>query len=757
MSEDPEKTRVLLIGDWEVRQFEGVIRGPTGEQRLRPKSMDVLVCLASRPGDIFERDELIGAVWGRELISDEPLTACIAELRRLLGDRRDRPSYIQTVPKRGYRLVAAVSTPGAASTVDASEAEQAVKPSTGQRRSGATLLVAALAVALLAVITFFWPQQVDENGAHLAPGTGIAIAVLPFENLSPDPEDTFLGDGLAEEILSSLTDLEGLRVTSRTSSFALAKQGLDVPELATRLDVSHILEGSVRRSGARLRITAQLIEVASDTRLWSEVFEAGAADIFRIEREIATRVADELQLRFRLTDASQPANIGTSSPEAYDWYLRGRELLARRTTESLGKAIESFRLAHDLDTRFARAYVGLADAYLLMRDYNDRPAEGYLRKALRAADAALRLNPELGEAWTTLGAIRHEELDFAGAEEAFQRALELAPQHPKTLHWYGYFLYDTARQDEADRLLRAALERDPLSPILNYAVAMNLIVMGEFAEAENGLRSIMETDPEFAWAYEGMAELNWRGRNRLPEAIEWYRRAIAYDASSADRRALLGQIYLDIGESKEAGDQIKAALALRDDSVIVLAHQALQQLYSGDLEAAGQTATAALELDPTPYLALYVARNHLLAKQRPADARRLYEAAHPRLFDPEPVLDRGNFQAAVDLALVLERTGDRLQAERLLERAEPIAFAFPRAGLPYFLSDVKLLALRGDDDAALERLSFSIDQGWRAYWSAFLEHDPALAGLRDKPGFPVAVARLQMAPGGDSNAQVTDH
>ncbi|UCG74050.1 MAG: winged helix-turn-helix domain-containing protein [Chromatiales bacterium] len=755
MNEEFEKARVLLIGDWEVRQFEGVIRGPEGEQRLRPKSMDVLVCLASRPGDIFERDEIIAAVWGRELISDEPLTACIAELRRVLGDRRDRPSYIQTVPKRGYRLVASVSTPAAATGTDSGDAKAPAEPAAAPRRSHARVLAAVIVAVLLGAIAYFWPQQVDDQRPFVAT-EGIAIAVLPFENLSPDPEDTFLGDGLAEEILSSLTDLEGLRVTSRTSSFALAKQGLDVPELATRLDVSHILEGSVRRSGERLRITAQLIEVANDTRLWSEVFEAGAGDIFRIEREIAIRVADELQLRFRLPDASQPASVGTSNAEAYDWYLRGRDLLARRTTESLGKAIESFRLAHDLDTRFARAYVGLADAYLLMRDYNDRPSEGYLRKALRAADAALRLNPELGEAWTTLGAIRHEELDFAGAEEAFQRALELAPQHPKTLHWYGYYLYDTARQDEADRLLRAALERDPLSPILNYAVATNLIVMREFDAAEAGFRSIMKSDAEFAWAYEGMAELNWRGRNRLPEAIEWYRRAIAYDPSSADRRALLGQIYLDNGEFKEAGDQIKAALALRDDSVIVLAHQALQQMHRGELDAAGQTALTALELDPTQYLALYVARNYLLAKQRPTDARRLYATGHPKLFEPEPVLDRGNFQAAVDLALVLEQTGERLQAERLLERAEPIALAFPRAGLPYFLSDVKLLALRGDQDAALERLKFSADQGWRAYWSVFLEPDPALAGLRDNPGFAATVARLRPATV-DPDTVATDH
>ena len=743
MNDPVNNQRALQIGEWEVLPYEGVIRGPTGEEKLRPKNMDVLVFLASRPGQILERDEIISEVWGRELVSDEPLTACIAELRRVLGDRRDKPAYIQTVPKRGYRLIATVGAPAAgAAAVPESRGDE---PARQTSRQGAVAIGVAL-LALILLVLWFRPAGEDTPGDARPATQELAIAVLPFENLSPDPEDTFLGDGLAEEILNSLTDLEGVRVTSRTSSFALAKQGLGIPEIAARLNVNHILEGSVRRSGERLRIAAQLIDVASDTQLWSEVFEAGAADIFSIEREIAVRVADELQLRFRLTDTTQPADIGTQNPDAYDWYLRGRELLARRTTESLGKAIEAFRFAHDLDTRFARAYVGLADAYLLMRDYNDRPSEGYLRKSLRAADAALRLNPELGEAWTTLGAIRHEELDFAGAEEAFARALELSPQNPKTLHWYGYFLYDTARQDEADRVLRAALERDPLSPILNYAVSTNQIAMREFDAAERGFRAIMEADPEFAWAYEGMAELNWRGRGQLVDAIDWYRRAIAFDASSADRRAAIAQIYLDSGIENEAADQIRQAMALRDDSVVVLAHQALLHLYKGELKAAGETARSALELDPTQYLALYVARNDLLARDRAMEARGLYQAAHPGLFETKPVVDRGNFQAAVDLALVLKRTGESLQAERLLERAKAIADTFPRAGLPYFLSDVKLLALQGDTAAALDRLAWSADQGWRAYWWVFLEHDPVLADLREAPQFQSVLAQLRVSP-----------
>ncbi len=761
MSDPIAADSALQIGDWEVRPLEGLIRGPSGEQRLRPKSMDVLMRLAASPGELVTRDQLIEDVWGRALISDEPLTACIAELRRTLGDRRDRPSYIQTVPKRGYRLVAAVSSPQKETPAGAETPISA--PPSRKPVPRYALAAAALVVMLAAVMTWLWypADSGREIAAPEAGATGNAIAVLPFENLSADPENAFLGDGIAEEILNSLTSLEGLRVTSRTSSFALAQQELDIRELAARLNVTHVLEGSVRRAGDRLRITAQLVEVASDSHLWSEVYDEPATDIFRIQREIATRVADQLKLRFSLTGGRSAADVGTSNPEAYDWYLRGRDQLARRTTQSLEKAIESFRLAHDFDTRFARAYVGLADAYLLMRDYNDRPSEGYLRKALRAADAAIRLDPELGEAWTTLGAIHHEGLDFEAAEQAFAQALELAPRHPKTLHWYGYFLYDTARQNEADKLFREALSRDPLSSILTYAVGTNLIAMGKFDEAEAEFRAIMEMDPEFAWAYEGMAELSWRGRGRLDEAIDWYRRAVAYDPSSADRRALLGQIHLDVGKPEDAADYMDAALALRQDSVFVQAHLALLQLYQGQSEAANETARAALELDASNTLALYVARNHALATSRADEAKQLYAAGFPRLLEPDPLVDRSNFQAAVDLALVLMETGERDQAERLLTRAEPIARAFPRSGLPYALSDVKILALRGDSDAAVEQLNASIDAGWRAYWWVFLEHDPTLAVLREDPAFAAAVARLRASLGitGSSNASETpaDH
>ena len=530
------------IGDWQVHRLDGVIRGPDGERRLRPKTMDVLLCLAASPGDVVTRDRLISEVWGRELISDEPLTTCIAELRRSLNDQRGSPRYIQTVPKRGYRLVAAVSssssqagaTAKAARPVEAEMAAAAQVEKLNARSAGTRLTKAGSIIGLIGLTAWLIIEalRMDAPPDTLSVdelGNEPSIAVLPFVSLSAEPDAIFFGAGIAEEILNGLTQIDGLRVTSRTSSFALKDRQLDVATIAERLGVSYILEGSVRRSGNTLRITAQLIDVASDSHVWSEVYEQESQEIFQIQRDISTRVTEALKLALNLSEKERLGIIGTTSASAYDYYLRGRQLIPRRTTVSLEKAAENFEAAIAIDAEFAQAHLGLADTYLLLTDYNDSPDTQWMERSLVAVHEALRLDPELGEAYATLGAVRHEQRDYDGAEAAFLEAVARAPNYPTTYHWYGFFLYDTAQQVKADKYLRMALRQDPLSSALQYGLGANLVAMGQFEEAEQGYQALLGVDPEFAWAYEGMAELNWHGRGRLDLAVDWYQRAVRYD------------------------------------------------------------------------------------------------------------------------------------------------------------------------------------------------------------------------------------
>ena len=745
----------LIVGDWEIDRIDGTIRQSDETRRLRPKTMDVLLCLAARPDELIERDEIISQVWGRELVTDEPLTTCIAELRRTLGDQATHPTYIQTVPKRGYRLVASVieKTPEREPAADVTHDDQPASAG-GARASRPVMWVAGAAtMVLLGALGAYLigdtqkPPRVDTQPAE-RPQVEVstrfpAIAVLPFLNMSADPDEAYFGDGIAEEILVSLTKIDGLRVRSRTSSFTLKDQNLDVGEIARRLKVSHILEGSIRSFDGKLRVSAQLIDVAADTHVWSDVFDKASPNVLEVQGEIATRVSAALEIALDLEQQQQLENVGTTNTEAYNLYLRGRQLLARRSSVSIEKAAEVFSRAVDLDPNYAQAYLGLADANLLLPDYNDRPGADYIKKSLESAQTALRINPDLGEAYATLGSVHDEMRNFAAAEQAFQLALERAPRYPTTYHWYGFMLYRTARQEEAHEMLQLAIEQDPLSNLLSYGFSANLVAMGRFDEAEARYREIIDTDPEFPWAYEGLGELNWNGRGQLDAAAEWYQQAIRYDPDSSYYQALLGAIYLDSGDASAAARWIDGAMRIEPESFVGRIHKALLQTYTRDNAAGYDTALGILEDDPQNHLALTIVRNQDLAAGRLTDAKARYERGYPELLTNDVQPDIGNFQAAVDLALVLRRLGDEEQASLLIERSRKIAEAYPRHGLPYRLSDVKILVFQGRYAEALTLLERSIDSGWRPYWWLFIERDPALEPIRGDARYRQLVQRIR--------------
>ncbi len=723
----------ICIGEWEIDPIDGQIRRNGEIRRLRPKTMAVLLCLAESPEDLVERDEIIERVWKRQLVTDEPLTTCIAELRRVLDDEASHPRYVQTVPKRGYRLVAAVRSLDETGKPIGSSSPLRFGSS---KISHSTWVVTAAAVLFIAAL---WAgfQTATENAGPGSPASGDAqtdpptIAVLPFLNMSPDPDNEYLAEGIAEEILNSLTKIPGLRVRSRTSSFAIQNQNLDIATIAERLKVSHVLEGSIRRSSNDLRISVQLIDVRADTHVWSDVIEKELQNIFELQGEIATRISEVLEVALDLDQQNQLSYVGTTNTRAYELYLNGRQLIARRTTISISSAAKLFERAIELDPNYAQAYHGLADANMLLPLYNDRPEAEYLKTALQAVKKALEINPDLGEAYATLGSILDEMHDFTGAEQAFRIALERAPRFPTTYHWYGFLLYRMARQEEADELLQRAIDQDPLSNLLSYAYSANLVAMRRFEEAENRYKNIISADPEFSWAYEGMGELSWNGRGDLEAAAQWYQKAVRYDPDSSYFPALLCAISLDAGDAEAAAAWLEKAKALQPDSLIVRSHDALLNVYKEQQMPAYESAISILEDDPKHYLALLISRNHDIAAGQPELAKRRYIAGHPEFMADDVRLDVGNFQAAVDFALVLSELGDEFRAGLLLERAWSIAASYPRHGLPYRMSDVKILAMRGQTNDALDVLEDSHDSGWRPYWWLFVNRDPALSGLRD--------------------------
>jgi adenylate cyclase len=354
-----------------------------------------------------------------------------------------------------------------------------------------------LAVAMGGLGWFLW--------ARLAPPAPPAsyetIAVMPFANLSGDPGNDYFSDGMAEELLNLLAQVPGLQVVARTSSFAYRGQNVDVRELGRALGVDVVLEGSVRQSGDRVRITAQLVDAKTGYHLWSRNYDRQMEDIFAVQDEIAGQIVAALsgQLGARRAAAGlAERTVPTASVEAYNVYLRARHHWKRRGVEPVQASIQLFRQALELDPGFARAWAGLAAAELVLPDYLAVPGDRHRAAAIEAARQALALDPNLAEAHAVLAQVQSHEGDWAGAEAGFFFAIALDPNDPTTRHWYSLLLARAGRLSEALQQAQHALELDPVSAIINFNVAQQWLALGYDDRAAAQLRAAIELglDPQ---------------------------------------------------------------------------------------------------------------------------------------------------------------------------------------------------------------------------------------------------------------------
>jgi adenylate cyclase len=332
-------------------------------------------------------------------------------------------------------------------------------------------------------------------------GAGAArpsVAVLPFRNLSPQPENDYFSEGVAEEILTLLTRVESLKVISRTSVMQYKGTVKPIRQIGAELGVATILEGSVRQAGSRIRITAQLVNAATDEHLWAERYDRELEDIFAIESEVAEQIVEALRLRLTSGERSRLEEEPTQSVEAYQSYLKGRHFLNRRTEAALRQGIDWLRKAIAADPEFAEAWVGLSDALTLLMHYSETPLGDVGGEARAAAEKALDLDPRLGEADASLGHIAHAEWKWEEADRHFRRALELSPTYVPALQWYAILLWPLGRLEEASELLARAMELDPLSLPVHMAMGVNLTTAGRDDEALEIYRRVLELDPNFA-------------------------------------------------------------------------------------------------------------------------------------------------------------------------------------------------------------------------------------------------------------------
>jgi TolB-like protein/Flp pilus assembly protein TadD len=413
------------------------------------------------------------------------------------------------------------------------------------------------------------------------------IAVLPFADMSPGGEQEYFCDGMTEEIINALVAVPGLKVAARTSSFGHSKMDQDVRRIGEELGVAHVLEGSVRSAGSRLRVTAQLIDVANGYHVWSEKYDRSLEDVFAVQDEISAAIVEALQMTLGAQSGPDAAARHSRNMEAYQLYLRGRHCWNRRAKGELPKAIDYFRQTIDVDPTYALAYSGLADCYNVMGFFGyDRPEVTYSR-ARAAAERALEISPRLAEAHCSLGYVHHHfDRDWAATERSYRRAIELKPEYSVAHQWFSLPLVILGRSTEAKSSVLRARELDPLSPVINAAVGWVHHFSGEHEKAHRELTTVaMELVPEFAWLRITLGEV-LMSLGRPQEAKEHF--CYAADTSNRSIFALgnLGHCLGALGEREEASAILAELTARKEREYVSSFMIALVQAGQGDSAAA---------------------------------------------------------------------------------------------------------------------------------------------------------------------------
>jgi TolB-like protein/Flp pilus assembly protein TadD len=432
---------------------------------------------------------------------------------------------------------------------------------------------------------FFGRHTATSKPSGLTEVPAKSIAVLPFENLSGNPENAYFTDGIQEEILMRLAKIADLKVISRTSTVRYKRSPDNLREIAMQLGVANVLEGSVQRTADRVHVNVQLIKAASDAHLWAEAYDRKLTDIFAVESEIAKTIADTLQAK--LTGSEQHAIVArpTENTEAHQLYLKGRFFWNKRTGTDLKQSIDYFNQAIAADPNYALAYAGVADAYVVLPGYTaETPRECYL-KAEEAAKKALELDDTLADAHASLAyALCLYDFDFSQAAKEFQRAIELNPNYATAHHWYSAYLDDVGRLDDSLTEIKRALELDPLSLIINTDLGSTYYDARRYDEAIEQLRKTLEMDPNFYSAHMRLGRA-LAAKGALGAAIGEYQKARALN-DNPFVLGLLGHAYASSGNKTEALKIVDQLKELSKKRYVPAYSFALVYLGLGDKEEA---------------------------------------------------------------------------------------------------------------------------------------------------------------------------
>ena len=729
------------IGEWIVDPKDDTLSRDDVCVKIEPRMMRLLLCLAESPGEVVSQEHLHTEVWTGVVVGPASVYQSVSQLRKVLGDTTTPASYIETVARKGYRLVAPVRRPKQPGVA----APETTAPGAPAQTHPLRWIVGLTAAVILIAMGIFLTLR----PAGRASGT--SIAVMPFVDMTTGKTERPFCDGVTEELSNWLAQIPTLRVVARSSANAFRDKQTDVREIGRALGTEHVLEGSLRRSGNLVRVSVQLVATRDGYSLWSGSYDSALTDVIKVQEQVARAVASNLEIRLSDATSAKFADRRSSNGQAYSLYLIARYHQQQGTKQDNERAIELYGQAIGADPSFALAKIGLAYAYLNQRYFNDRLIASIAQDAQPLLASAAASAPQLADLYVVRGALETELLQHDAAIRDLRHAIALNPNSRDAMSELGFHHLVTGAPKEALQYYSRATELDPLDHNLHAQRCLALSDLALFVDAAAACETARALAPGAAWVYNASSAFE-EARGRIGDALRWNAAALARSPGVPEIYAQRAEWQLSLGLPERARETYEAGMAAtgNEGTNVALTWLGLVSVYAhGGVGAMHEwMAARGLESAKNPELLFEMAAAELIA----GDARAARAFVDRALGSPDlkgdvlasPWLARSGRSYLLIAAAARQASGDPTSAMQSLAQLSALLNRLTAAGMRrhgVYELQAQAAALRGDADAAMLALQRAADQGWRDVWLA--EHEPYFAALRARADFRTLLERIQ--------------
>jgi len=759
------------IGEWVADASDDSISRPGETVKLEPRTMRLLMCLAESGGAVVGQEQLLNDVWRGLVVGPASVYQSVSQLRKLLRDTDSPPTYIATVARKGYRLIAPaqrlqrrppslsllaepppaeVVPPPIAPALDIPAAAVAAPVTLREPKRRRTRFAVAAGLGLLVIVLLALSWEPFRRYRARAPVTP-SIVVLPFVDMSSQKSEQAFCDGLTEELSSWLAQLPTLRVVARTSAFSFKDKPTDVREIGRQLGTSYVLEGSMRRTGEYMRVSVQLIDARTGYHRWAGAYDAPVADVIKVQEDIARSIATNLEIRLAELTTAGFAARGSSSPEAYQLYLVAQHHRQLRSRADNDRAIELYKQAIAADPDFALPYIGLAYAYLNQQAFDGRPIEAITADAAQLLARVEKSHPDMADLYSARGALELDQMHQNEALRDLRRAVALNPNSRDAYSQLGLLHLVSGQPRLALEDYSNAVTLDPLDEYLHAQRCMALQDLARFQDAAAACETARSLAPQGPWAY---IASSWLGdaQGRLDEALRWNEQALKRSPEAFDLYADRGNWFLAVGLPERARltlRQATDAAAGDTDALDTLTELSLTSaLATGGIPALKtQLSSTRIETASARTL-LDIASAELMAGDIKAARRLVDRSLAQKDYGVQVERDaawvaRAGYSYPLIAAYVLLKSGDATAAETRLAQISTLLGQMIQDGVArhgVYQLQAEIAAVRGDADTAMRLLTHAADLGWGDSWRA--QQEPFLASLRTRGDYQALIQRV---------------